>query len=77
MRERARAEREAQDAARRERERLAEELHDHAIQTITAAGLRIDALRRRAAPQDDEALREINDLLTEAIERLRALTESA
>lgn len=76
IRERARGEREALDSARRERERMATELHDHAIQSITAAGLRLDALRRRSALDLDEPLREINDLLSESIERLRALTET-
>jgi signal transduction histidine kinase len=73
-RERARIEREADEATSRERERLAAELHDHAIQSMTAAGLRLDALRRRASPDEQDALREINELLSESIERLRALT---
>jgi signal transduction histidine kinase len=76
VRERARVEREAAEAAAEERRRLAAELHDHAIQSMTAAGLRLDALRRQTDGEVGAALQEINELVGEAIARLRDLTSA-
>jgi signal transduction histidine kinase len=72
--ERVRAERDAEDAAAEERRRLATELHDHAIQSMTAAGLRLDVLRSRADGETAAALEEIGELVAESIARLRDLT---
>jgi signal transduction histidine kinase len=72
--ERARVEREAEDAAAEERRRLAAELHDHAIQSMTAAGLRLDALRARTDGEVGAAVEEIGGLVAVSIARLRNLT---
>ena len=72
--ERARAEHEAEDAAGEERRRLASELHDHAIQSMTAAGLRLDVLRARTDGDVRTALEEIGELVADSIARLRNLT---
>ena len=71
--ERARAEREADVAVGDERRRLAVELHDHAIQSMTAAGLRLDVLRARTDGDVRAALDEIGELVADSIARLRNL----
>jgi len=72
--ERARAQREAEDAVGQERRRLAVELHDHAIQSMTAAGLRLDVLRAQSDGELRAALDEIGELVSTSIDRLRSLT---
>ena len=72
--ERDRAERGAEDAVGEERRRLAAELHDHAIQSMTAAGLRLDVLRARTDGDVRAALDEIGELVADSIARLRNLT---
>jgi len=72
--ERVRAEREAVQAAADERRRMAAELHDHAIQSMTAAGLRLDVLRAQSDGEVRAALDEIGELVAASIARLRTLT---
>jgi signal transduction histidine kinase len=70
IRERARV---AEEAAATERRRLATEVHDRSIQSMSAAGLRLDSLRRRTDGDVAAALGDINELVGEAITRLREL----
>ena len=63
------------DAQESERKRIAWDLHDDSIQVMTAVALRLKAFRRRMArdPQFAAQLDELEDVVREAIARLRGL----
>jgi signal transduction histidine kinase len=78
LREQSRLQEELRGAADRERERIGADLHAHAIQSLTAVQLRLDALRRLS--KDPATADELGDLEREvaaAIRRLRGLTAPA
>ena len=60
-----------------ERARIARELHDGSLQSIAAAELRIEVVRRkiaRSAPEEADELSYVQDVLTAEIRSLRGLT---
>ena len=63
------------DAQESERKRIAWDLHDDSIQVMTAVALRLRAFRRRVAEDPDFAahLDELEEVVREAIARLRGL----
>lgn len=63
------------EAQENERRRIAWDLHDDSIQVMTAVGLRLRAFRRNVAsdPVLSEQLDEIEEVVGEAIGRLRGL----
>jgi PAS domain S-box-containing protein len=62
-------------AEQRERHRLAELIHDHLQQLLTAARLRLLAARGKAEDRElDELLSEVADILRESIDSARSLT---
>lgn len=62
-------------AEHRERERVAQVLHDHLQQILAAAKMGLGTARRHPVPDDVEALmREVDDLLSEAIDSSRTLS---
>ena len=64
-------------AESRERARIARELHDGVVQSISAAELRLDVVRRRmtrVAPEEAAELTRIQGMLTSEIKSLRLLT---
>lgn len=74
MTERWRAEDLSQSAHELDRKRIADEIHDGSIQSITAASLRLQQLRRGVSdPADLQILATIEDLLEMASVGLRAL----
>lgn len=61
-------------AQEQERRRIAAGIHDDTMQVITAAGLRLQQLRRRLHEPDDVAVIEkLQQTITQAVERLRQL----
>jgi signal transduction histidine kinase len=63
------------EVERKERNQLAEDLHDDPIQVITAAVLRLQVFRRRdPGPQDRAELAELEALLQRTVRRLRRLS---
>ena len=61
-------------AREQERARIAADIHDDSIQTMSAVGLRLQMLRRKAADTEmRDSLHEVEDTVTEAITRLRHL----
>lgn len=61
-------------AQEEERRRIAGDIHDDPVQKMTAAGLRLQALRRRLTdPEDVAAVDQAGAVVTGAIERLRRL----
>jgi signal transduction histidine kinase len=64
--------------AEQERARIAGELHDDTIQVLTAAGLRLDELVRRAETEQgagsEAPIREIREMIRHALDRTRKLT---
>ena len=57
-----------------ERERIALEIHDDAVQVMAATALRLDALQRSLVNEKQrETLRDIQEGVTEATERLRGV----
>lgn len=58
----------------RERQRLAQVLHDHLQQLLVGANLRLGMLARRSSTAQMEGLSEIRRLIEEAIEASRSLT---
>lgn len=63
-----------QDAQERERQRIAEDIHDDSLQVMTAVGLRLDALTMSAGdPQYRAGLERLADTVRQCIRRLRHL----
>ena len=61
-------------AQEEERRRIAEDIHDDPIQVMTAAGMRLQMLRRRAPDhRDAESLERLQSIVDRAVERLRHL----
>jgi PAS domain S-box-containing protein len=62
------------DAGEEERKRIAMDIHDDSIQAITAAGMRLQILRRRLEdPEQLKLLDELEETIQLAISRLRHL----
>lgn len=59
------------DSQEAERRRLAGSIHDDPIQKMTAAGLRLQALRNRVPDEHREALDRIAGMVSGAVDRLR------
>jgi signal transduction histidine kinase len=78
LQERSRLQDEARLAAGRERARIGTELHDHAIQSLAAVQLRLDALRRASEdPSTADEREPLERAVGSAIGRLRAITSEA
>jgi PAS domain S-box-containing protein len=61
-------------AQEEERQRIASDIHDDTIQAMSAAGLRLQQLRKRlATPSELETLKKLEDAIQHAINRLRRL----
>jgi signal transduction histidine kinase len=61
-------------AQEEERLRIASDIHDDTIQAMTAAGLRLQQLRKRlATPAELETLKKLEDAIQHSISRLRRL----
>ncbi|MBI4261366.1 MAG: PAS domain-containing sensor histidine kinase [Actinobacteria bacterium] len=60
-------------AQEEERRRIAVDIHDDSVQTITALGYRLYSLRRFTGPEGEEALQELEEEVGRAVERLRTL----
>jgi PAS domain S-box-containing protein len=61
-------------AEEKERQTIAEGIHDDSIQMMTAVGIRLDSLRRKLTDEDHlETLDRIADAVSDAISRLRLL----
>ena len=68
---------EMDQTAEQERARIAGELHDDTIQVLTAAGLRLDELVRRAEAEQggsESPVREVREMIRHALDRTRKLT---
>jgi PAS domain S-box-containing protein len=65
---------ELSDTEQRERQRLAEVLHEGLQQSLVAAKLRVEALVRRAGPAQRESVDQIIDLLVTCLDITRGLT---
>jgi PAS domain S-box-containing protein len=57
-----------------ERNRLAAELHDDALQVMATVALRLETLVRKAAGPDQETLDDLREMVSAALQRLRTLT---
>jgi signal transduction histidine kinase len=78
LRERSRLQEEAAKAAEHERARIGADLHDHAIQSLAAVQLRLDALRRSSEdPSTAEELEALEREVATAIAGLRAIISGA
>jgi PAS domain S-box-containing protein len=63
-----------QDAQERERQRIAEDIHDDSLQVMTAVGLRLDAMCMAATDEHQrEELERMADTVRQCIRRLRHL----
>jgi PAS domain S-box-containing protein len=63
-----------QDAQERERQRIAEDIHDDSLQVMTALGLRLDAMSMSIADdQQRENLERLGETVRQCIRRLRHL----
>jgi PAS domain S-box-containing protein len=61
-------------AQEEERQRIASDIHDDTIQAMTAAGLRLQQLRKRLATSGElETLKKLEDAIQHSISRLRRL----
>ena len=60
-------------AQEEERRRIAAGLHDEVIQSLTAVGLRLQALRSSVAPEDADLLEGAADAVGDGIDQLRSL----
>jgi signal transduction histidine kinase len=61
-------------AQERERERIAEEIRDDAVEPLVAVALRLQTIRRTAGAEVAESVAKLEGSITDAIARLRHLT---
>lgn len=66
--------RRTEEARSDERKRLAEELHDDALQVMATVALRLENLEREGVDQDQGRLAELSGIVSDALQRLRTLT---
>ena len=61
-------------AEQRERRRLAQVLHDHLQQLLVASMMRMGPIRKKAPPELDESLKQVEELIRQSISSSRSLT---
>lgn len=64
------------EAVAGERERIATQLHDEVVQTLSAAGLRLELLRVVLGASAPSEVAELHEVIAEATRELRAVMES-